>query len=144
MITVLITFLLMEGVAWSMHKYVMHGFMWKYHEDHHKTNLKSGFFEKNDVFFIFFSILSMASFAVYIFLNYSFFMHVGIGISIYGATYFFIHDLFIHQRIKILRNTKNKYLLGIRRAHKIHHKHLGKEDGECFGMLLVPFKYFKA
>jgi uncharacterized membrane protein YraQ (UPF0718 family) len=22
-------------------------------------------------------------------------------------------------------------------------KHLGKEDGECFGMLVVPFKYFK-
>ena len=27
--------------------------------------------------------------------------------------------------------------------HKIHHKHLGKKDGECFGMLVVPFKYFK-
>jgi hypothetical protein len=27
---------------------------------------------------------------------------------------------------------------------KVHHKHLGKEeDGECFGMLFVPFKYFK-
>jgi beta-carotene 3-hydroxylase len=25
----------------------------------------------------------------------------------------------------------------------MHHKHSGKEDGECFGMLLVPFKYFK-
>ena len=23
------------------------------------------------------------------------------------------------------------------------HKHLGKKDGECFGMLFVPFKYFK-
>jgi beta-carotene 3-hydroxylase len=25
----------------------------------------------------------------------------------------------------------------------MHHKHLDKEDGECFGMLMVPFKYFK-
>jgi len=24
-----------------------------------------------------------------------------------------------------------------------HHKHFGKEDGECFGMLYVPFKYYK-
>ena len=31
----------------------------------------------------------------------------------------------------------------IRKAHKVHHKHLGKEHGECFGMLLVPFKYYK-
>ena len=30
-----------------------------------------------------------------------------------------------------------------RRAHKMHHKHLGKKDSECFGMLIVPFKYFK-
>jgi beta-carotene 3-hydroxylase len=34
-------------------------------------------------------------------------------------------------------------LPAIRKAHKVHHKHLGKEDGECFGMLVVPFKYYK-
>ncbi|MFN7100963.1 MAG: beta-carotene hydroxylase, partial [Flavobacterium sp.] len=28
-------------------------------------------------------------------------------------------------------------------AHKMHHKHIGKEHGECFGMLIVPFKYYK-
>ncbi|MFI0492282.1 MAG: beta-carotene hydroxylase, partial [Flavobacterium sp.] len=28
-------------------------------------------------------------------------------------------------------------------GHKVHHKHLGKQNGECFGMLFVPFKYFK-
>jgi beta-carotene 3-hydroxylase len=31
----------------------------------------------------------------------------------------------------------------VRRAHKMHHKHLGKDHGECFGMLFVPFKYFR-
>ena len=31
----------------------------------------------------------------------------------------------------------------VRRAHKMHHKHIGKDEGECFGMLFVPFKYFK-
>jgi len=25
----------------------------------------------------------------------------------------------------------------------MHHKHLGKEEGECFGMLIVPFKYLR-
>jgi beta-carotene 3-hydroxylase len=25
----------------------------------------------------------------------------------------------------------------------VHHKHLGPEQGECFGMLLVPWKYVR-
>jgi beta-carotene 3-hydroxylase len=54
-----------------------------------------------------------------------------------------IHDVLIHQRFKWFKNTKNKYLIGLRKGHKVHHKHLGKEDGECFGMLFVPFKYYK-
>jgi len=29
----------------------------------------------------------------------------------------------------------------IRWAHKMHHKHLEKEDGESFGMLMVAKKY---
>jgi beta-carotene 3-hydroxylase len=43
----------------------------------------------------------------------------------------------------LFRNVDNWYAKGIRRAHKIHHKHLDKEDGKCFGMLMVPFKYFQ-
>mgnify|MGYP003539521740 CR=1 FL=1 len=45
--------------------------------------------------------------------------------------------------IFIFRNANNRYAKAVRRAHKMHHKHIGKEEGECFGMLLVPFKYFK-
>ena len=67
---------------------------------------------------------------------------IGLGITIYGAAYFFVHEIFIHQRFKVLRNTNLKYFKAIRRAHKVHHKHLRKEDGECFGMLWVPLKYF--
>jgi beta-carotene 3-hydroxylase len=43
----------------------------------------------------------------------------------------------------LFKNTKNKYLIGLRKGHKVHHKNMGKEEGECFGMLFVPFKYFK-
>ena len=68
--------------------------------------------------------------------------YLGLGIAAYGLAYFLVHDIFIHQRFKFLRNSNNWYLRGLRRAHKMHHKHLGKEHGECFGMLFVPFKYF--
>jgi beta-carotene 3-hydroxylase len=52
-----------------------------------------------------------------------------------------MHDIFIHQRFKILKRTNNVYLMALRKAHKVHHKHLSKEDGECFGMLWVAPKY---
>ena len=74
--------------------------------------------------------------------NISWMNAVGLGILIYGIAYFLVHDVFIHQRFKWFRNSDNPYLLALRKAHKVHHKHLGKEEGECFGMLLVPFKYY--
>ena len=140
---VVISFLLMEVVAWLTHKYVMHGLLWSLHEDHHKKN-PSSFFEKNDYFFLIFAIPGIISIALGNFVvGLAFLLYIGIGIAIYGFAYFMVHDIFIHQRFKIFRNSDNVYLKGIRRAHKMHHKHLGKEDGECFGMLWVPYKYFR-
>lgn len=55
---VLVTFICMEGVTWLTHKYVMHGFLWNLHEDHHQKK-EDEFFEKNDAFFIIFAALSM-------------------------------------------------------------------------------------
>lgn len=135
------TFLGMEGVAWFTHKYVMHGLLWNLHEDHHKKNPTS-FFEKNDYFFLIFAIPGIICLAFGIYSSYTSLLFVGLGITIYGFAYFMVHDIFIHQRFKVLRNTDNFYFRAIRRAHKMHHKHLEKEDGECFGMLFVPMKYF--
>lgn len=136
------TFIGMEGVAWLAHKYLMHGFLWILHEDHHKKN-PSSFFEKNDYFFLIFAIPGIITLGVGSFIDdVRWLMFIGLGITIYGFAYFLIHDIFIHQRFKWLRNSDNIYFRAIRRAHKMHHKHLGKEDGECFGMLWVPMKYF--
>mgnify|MGYP006181616971 CR=1 FL=1 len=135
------TFLSMEFIAWFTHKYVMHGWLWFLHKDHHKPHNES-FFEKNDYFFLIFAVPGITSIYFGWHNNFSSIFYVGLGITLYGFAYFLIHDLFIHQRIRVIRNTNNAYLKAIRRAHKVHHKHLGKEDGECFGMLNVPKKYF--
>lgn len=137
------TFVLMEGVAWLTHRYIMHGLFWFLHEDHHVPN-KDHVLEKNDYFFLIFAVpgAGLTILGSIGELNYLFF--IGLGITLYGFVYFMIHEVFIHQRLKWFRNSNSKYLRAIRRAHKVHHKHLGKYDGECFGMLLVPFKYFKA
>lgn len=137
------TFLVMEGITWCTHKYVMHGFLWYLHADHHEPKYPH-VFEKNDLFFVIFAIPSIA--LIYYGFEAPGFdvrLWIGFGIMAYGAAYFFVHDIFIHQRFKIFRNTNSAYFKGLRKGHKVHHKHLGKEEGECFGMLWVPMKYFK-
>ena len=140
--TIILTFVIMEFVAWFSHKYIMHGFLWSLHRDHHIKD-HSSWFERNDFFFIFYAIVSFG-FAL-LWGQYGIWvgLPIAIGIFLYGLTYFLVHDIFIHQRFKFLRNIDNKYARGVRRAHKIHHKNINKEGGECFGMLIVPWKYFK-
>ncbi|MFN4083704.1 MAG: sterol desaturase family protein [Bacteroidia bacterium] len=134
------TFWFMEFMAWFTHKYVMHGFLWYLHKDHHQV--EPGFFEKNDAFFLIFAVPSAYCFITgSIYNDFRFF--IGLGISFYGIAYFIVHDIIIHQRFKIFTHWNNRYVRAIRRAHKLHHKHLGKEHGENFGMLIVPFRYFK-
>lgn len=135
------SFIAMEGVAWTSHKFLMHGFLWKIHKDHH-TGTKN-FFQRNDLFFFIFAIPSWLFMMFGIMAGCDYRMWIGIGIAIYGIAYFLVHEVIIHQRLKFLKRSNNRYITAVRKAHKAHHKHLGKEDGECFGMLLVPFKYFK-
>ncbi len=136
------TFLFMEFMAWFSHKYIMHGFLWHLHKDHHKKDHRS-WFERNDLFFIFYAVVSMS--LVILWGEYGFWagLPMALGIFTYGMSYFIVHDIFIHQRFKLFRSTNSKYAKGLRRAHKIHHKNIHKGGGECFGMLWVPMKYFK-
>ncbi len=132
----------MEFVAWATHKYLMHGWLWHLHSDHHRKD-HYGFLERNDTFFLIFAVPSMTLFIVGSISGlHTPWLWIGLGILIYGILYFLVHEVFIHQRIKWLRSTNKAYFLAIRKAHKAHHKKLSKEDGECFGMLVVPFKYY--
>lgn len=137
---IVVTFVGMEAVAWLAHKYIMHGIGWYLHKDHHVPHKKKT--EKNDLFFLIFAVPSWLSIMLGL-MNKNFVsVYVGIGILLYGICYLIVHDIFIHQRLKLLRNANTPYFKAIRFAHKIHHKHTGKEDGECFGMLFVPRKYY--
>ncbi|MFL5773120.1 MAG: beta-carotene hydroxylase [Flavisolibacter sp.] len=135
------TFFTMEAITWLTHRYVMHGFLWWLHRDHHQQ--EPGVFEKNDLFFVIFALPS-------ILLIYFGTMHhswwkqaIGFGIMAYGLAYFLVHDVIIHQRFKWFSKSNNNYIRTIRWAHKMHHKHLDRQDGESFGMLLVHRKYRK-
>ena len=134
-------FFFTEFLAWSVHKYAMHGFLWYLHKDHHQK--QPGFFEKNDAFFLIFAIPSWLCIMYGIMGGGDFRLYIGIGIALYGVAYFLVHEIFIHQRFKWLTRTNITYFKGLRKAHKVHHKSLNKEHAECFGMLVVPFKYYK-
>ena len=138
---IIITFFFMEFVAWATHKYVMHGFLWCLHKDHHVVN-KDNKFQKNDFFFLIFAIPSM----ILIFIGYEYdnlCLFIGLGIALYGFGYFIVHEIIIHQRLPFFKKSNNTYVRSIRMAHKIHHKNLGKHGGTSFGMLIVPKKYFR-
>lgn len=134
----------MEFIAWFTHKYLMHGPLWDWHEDHHQPHQKTGFFEKNDRFFLVFAIPSAICYILgSVYVDYRFLFFIGIGISLYGLTYFLIHDVYIHQRFKWFRQLESPYSKAILRAHGAHHAVQTKEDCESFGLLIVGLKYFK-
>lgn len=143
MIYVLVTllvFIVMEGITWLTHRYVMHGFLWYLHEDHHQKG--PGFWEKNDAFFVIFAIPSWLCIMLGSMNQNYWVVSIGAGIALYGFAYFLVHEVIIHQRIKIFTRSNNRYIRAIRWAHKMHHKHLHKEEGESFGMLIVAKKYW--
>ncbi|MBA4258072.1 MAG: beta-carotene hydroxylase [Chitinophaga sp.] len=143
MIYVLVTllvFVVMEGITWLTHRYVMHGFLWYLHEDHHQKG--PGFWEKNDAFFVIFAIPSWLCIMLGSMNQNYWVVSIGAGIALYGFAYFLVHEIIIHQRIKLFTRSNNRYIKAIRWAHKMHHKHLHKEEGESFGMLIVAKKYW--
>lgn len=135
------TFIFMEGVAWFAHKYIMHGILWVLHKDHHQK--KPRFFEKNDSFFLIFATPSIVLFFFGARSGFNWMFYVALGIMLYGIAYFMIHDVVIHQRFKWFTRSNNRYINAIKRAHKMHHKHLERHDGESFGMLFAARKYWQ-
>jgi len=135
------SFLMMEFVAWFTHKYVMHGFLWCLHKDHHQPP-QNHLFQKNDYFFLIFALPGIVG-IFYGVGDFRWSFWCGLGISVYGVAYFLIHDIFIHQRSKFFKKSSIKYLQSLRKAHKIHHKNINKDHGENFGMLFFPLKYWK-
>ncbi|NWJ50049.1 MAG: sterol desaturase family protein [Bacteroidetes bacterium] len=134
---VLAGFIFMEFIAWFTHKYVMHGFLWILHKDHHIRDGRK--LELNDWFALFFSVPSIL--LIYIgsthSLDYRFWL--GIGIMFYGLAYFMFHDIYVHQRIPILKKHTNRYLRATMKAHLDHHKPNVQSN---FGFLLAPLHYY--
>ncbi len=131
-------FFFMEFVAWFSHKYIMHGFLWVLHKDHHIRDGRK--FEWNDLFAVIFAIPSILFIYFGVVDSNSYFLGLGIGILLYGLAYFLFHDVYVHQRIPILKNLSNRYLRATVKAHLEHHTPHAHYN---FGFLIAPLKYYK-
>ena len=138
-IIVLAAVLAMELVAWASHKYVMHGFGWGWHRDHHEPHDR--LLEKNDRFALVGAALSIALFA----LGSPMVMGadawwpgtwLGLGVLLYGVIYTLVHDGLVHQRW-FRWVPKRGYAKRLVQAHKLHHATIGKEGGVSFGFVFA-------
>jgi len=131
---VLATVAVMEGVAWSAHKYVMHGFGWGWHKSHHEP--RHGLFELNDLYAVLFAGIAIA--LIYVGRHGSPLLWIGVGMTAYGFLYFFCHDGIAHQRWPFRFVPRNGYLKRLVQAHRLHHAVEGKEGCVSFGFLYAP------
>jgi beta-carotene 3-hydroxylase len=136
------SFVAMEGVAWLVHKYIMHGIMWNWHQSHHSHT--DGIIERNDLFSVIFGAAAIILIIVGAqTAHYHWLLWVGIGMSLYGIAYFIFHDVIVHRRIPLLYRPTHPYLKNLIRAHKVHHKNRSRDKGEAFGFFYATKNYLK-
>ncbi len=122
-------FLAMEGVSYLTHRFVMHGFGIGLHRSHHQAN--DGGFELNDLYPMMFSSVAISAFAVGTFGSVRSLVLVGTGITLYGLSYLFVHEIYIHRRLRLVKGPYRP-LEWLKASHRIHHLY----GGEPYGMLL--------
>lgn len=131
----------MELFSYLLHRYLFHGVLWKIHRTHHQHS--KGTFEWNDLFSLMFGTV-----AVVLIIRGSggapgnIELPLGVGITLYGALYFIIHDLFTHRRFYPFKSD-NRLLRMIRRAHQRHHQSVERDGYEPYGLFLFDFDTFR-
>ncbi|WP_318366581.1 sterol desaturase family protein [Enterobacter sp.] len=129
---VVISIIAMEGIAAFTHRYIMHGFAWRWHESHHTP--RTGWFELNDLFAVIFALVAIALIAVGTMGVWPL-QWIGAGMTAYGALYFLVHDGLVHQRWPFHWVPRKGYLKRLYQAHRLHHAVRGRKDCVSFGFL---------
>ncbi|XP_077229718.1 beta-carotene 3-hydroxylase, chloroplastic-like isoform X2 [Tasmannia lanceolata] len=127
----------MERWARWAHKALWHSSLWSMHQSHHRT--REGPFELNDVFAII-NCIPAISLIAYGFFNKGLFAGLcfgaGLGITVYGMAYMFVHDGLVHKRFPVGPIANVPYLQRVAAAHQLHHA--DKYNGVPYGLFLGP------
>src|SRR3954469_12221715 len=133
----LITIIALEGFAYGMHRWVMHGPGWFLHASHHRP--RPGRFEANDLYALIFALPSILLLYGGVDLGWGgWAIGAGAGIAAYGVIYFGFHDLIVHQRIAHRYVARSRYMKRIVQAHRLHHAVQDKDGAVSFGFLWAP------
>ena len=128
----LVTVALMEGFAYAMHRWVMHGFVWGWHRSHHEPT--GGVFEKNDLYAIVFAGIAIVLIALGTSGIWPL-QWIGAGMTLYGALYFVVHDGLVHKRWPLRWIPRSGYAKRLYQAHRMHHAVEGRDGCVSFGFL---------
>lgn len=131
------TVLFMEGFAYVMHRWVMHGPGWFLHASHHRA--RAGNWEWNDLYAVIFAVPSFVLLFGGLQLGWwPGFVWIGAGIAAYGAIYFGFHDVIVHGRLPHRYLPKSTYMKRIVQAHRLHHVVETRRGTVSFGFLWAP------
>ncbi|VAI10030.1 unnamed protein product [Triticum turgidum subsp. durum] len=127
----------MEFWARWAHRALWHASLWDMHESHHLP--RDGPFELNDVFAIVNAVPAMALLAFGFFnrgLVPGLCFGAGLGITLFGMAYMFVHDGLVHRRFPVGPIENVPYFRRVAAAHQIHH--MDKFDSVPYGLFLGP------
>ena len=130
----LVTFFAMEVLAYFAHRFLFHGPLWFLHRSHHEP--RKGPLEWNDVFGLIFAPIAIVLMGGYLapeWLSWTY--PIGLGMTLYGCVYFFIHDMYTHRRFWRY-DIPLKWFAEMRAAHRRHHADVSKQGQEPFGFLV--------
>ncbi|MGK6318821.1 sterol desaturase family protein [Sphingomonas sp. DT-204] len=137
LLLLLATVAAMEGFAYAMHRWVMHGPGWVLHRSHHRP--REGRFELNDLYAVIFAIPSVALLFGGTQLGWwPGCAWIGAGIAAYGAIYFGFHDVIVHRRLPTRYLPRSRYMKRIVQAHRLHHAVETRDGAVSFGFLWAP------
>ncbi len=114
---VIISAMAMEPITAVLHRAIMHHGGWSWHKSHHRRIGSQ--FERNDLYPLCFSVIAIGLFILGT--SSSTFRGIGIGVTIYGATYLFVHEVVIHSRFGKIASS-NRLFRYWRFAHNVHHQ----------------------
>jgi beta-carotene 3-hydroxylase len=130
-----VAFVLMEPVTAVTHRFVMHGVGGWLHRSHHRS--RDVGWERNDWYPVMFAgLVLLGMWAGFNIDRFGALVPAGVGVTLYGAAYAVVHDVYIHRRLAGFGGRRVAALDRLATAHRIHHLY----GGAPYGMLapVVP------
>ena len=132
LISFVIALFLMEVFARLLHEYIWHGPLWFIHRSHHEE--RKGFFEANDIFAVFYGLLSMSMIVYGSEYGVPLCLGGGLAIAVFGIAYLLVHDGYIHERLPMSFLGRFSLFRKLKAAHILHHR----KNHAPYGLFWAP------